>query len=65
MIKSITKRQEIIVNTLFDINCYNIIKDEKFFYFFRALNKEDNKDLEEGKITENGKIRKIRTDTQR
>lgn len=53
------------MNTLFDINCYNIIKDEKFFYFFRALNKEDNKDLEEGKITENGKIIKIRTDTQR
>lgn len=53
------------MKNIFDIDAFNIIKDEQYFYFYRALNKEDNKDLEEGKITENGKIIKIRTDTQR
>lgn len=53
------------LNDIFGINFFDVIKDDKYFYFFRALNKEDNKDLEEGKITENGKIIKIRTDTQR
>lgn len=53
------------LNSIFSINNFNVIKDETYFYFFRALNKEDNKDLEEGKISENGKIIKIRTDTQR
>lgn len=53
------------LNNIFNINNFNVIKDETYLYFFRALNKEDNKDLEEGKITENGKIIQIRTDTQR
>ena len=53
------------MKTVFNLNSFNVIKDEKYYYFFRALNKEDNKDLEEGKITKNGKIIKIRTDTQR
>ena len=50
---------------VFDIDYFNVMKDENYFYFFRALNREDNKDLNEGKISENGKIIKIRTDTQR
>lgn len=53
------------LNNIFSIDYFNVIKDETYFYFFRALNREDNKDLEKGKITENGKIIKIRTDTQR
>ena len=53
------------LNSIFSIDNFNVIKDETYFYFFRALNREDNKDLEKGKITENGKIIKIRTDTQR
>lgn len=53
------------IKKIFSIDNFNVIKDKAYFYFFRALNKEDNKDLEEGKITENGKIIKIRTDTQR
>lgn len=54
-----------ILKNVFSIDNFNVIKDERYYYFFRALNKEDNKDLEEGEITENGKIIKIRTDTQR
>ena len=50
---------------VFDIDYFNVMKDENYFYFFRALNREDNKELEEGKISENGKIIRIRTDTQR
>ena len=53
------------MKNVFDINNFNVVKDEQYYYFFRALNREDNKDLDEGKITENGKIIKIRTDTQR
>ena len=53
------------MKTVFNLNSFNVIKDKTYYYFFRALNKEDNKDLEEGKITKNGKIIKIRTDTQR
>ena len=50
---------------IFNIDNFNVKKDEKYYYFFRALNREDSKDLEQGKITENSKIIKIRTDTQR
>ena len=53
------------MKNVFYIDYFNVIKDEDYFYFFRALNREDNKDLEQGKISENGKIIKIRTDTQR
>lgn len=53
------------MKNVFDINNFNVIKDEQYYYFFRALNREDNKELEEGKISENGKIIRIRTDTQR
>ncbi len=53
------------MKNVFYIDYFNVIKDEDYFYFFRALNREDNKDLEQGKISENGKIIRIRTDTQR
>ena len=51
---------------LFNIDKFNIIKDEKNYYFFRALNMEDNQDLEKGVILDNeGNIKKIRTDRER
>ena len=51
---------------LFDIDKFNIIKDEENYYFFRALNMEDNQDLEKGVILDNeGNIKKIRTDRER
>lgn len=44
---------------MFDIEKFNIISDEENYYFFRALNMSDNRDIEE-KITvsEDGKNRK-------
>ena len=51
---------------LFNIDKFNIIKDEENYYFFRALNMEDNQDLEKGVILDNeGNIKKIRTDRER
>ena len=54
------------MGNLFDINNFNIIEDEENYYFFRALNMTDNKDLEEGKILDDtDSIVKIRTDRER
>ena len=50
----------------FKIENFNVIKDENNYYFFRALNNEDNEDYEKGIITdEKGNIQKIRTDRER
>ncbi len=51
---------------MLDIEKFNIISDEENYYFFRALNMSDNRDIEE-KITvsEDGKIERIRTDRER
>ena len=37
---------------LFDINNFNIIQDEENYYFFRALEDDDCKDIEENIITD-------------
>ena len=51
---------------MFDIDKFNIIQDEDNYYFFRALNMADNRDIEEGITTsENGEIERIRTDRER
>ena len=33
---------------LFGIEKFNLIQDEENYYFFRALNMADNRDIEEG-----------------
>ena len=51
---------------LFDINNFNIIQDEEYYYFFRALNMADNSDVEHGiTLSQDGKINRIRTDRER
>ena len=51
---------------LFGIENFNIIQDEENYYFFRALNMADNRDVEEGiTLDEDGKIVRIRTDRER
>ena len=51
---------------LFDIGNFNVIQDEDNYYFFRALNMEDNNDIEQGITRSNdGKIERIRTDRER
>ena len=42
---------------LFGIENFNIIQDEENYYFFRALNMADNRDVEDGTtLDEDGKI---------
>lgn len=54
------------MESLFDIDKFNIIEDEENYYFFRALNMADNQDLDTGTILDNtGNIEKIRTDRER
>lgn len=51
---------------LFGIENFNIIQDEENYYFFRALNMADNRDVEDGTtLDEDGKIVRIRTDRER
>jgi len=51
---------------LFGIENFNIIQDEENYYFFRALNMADNRDVEEEiTLDEEGKIARIRTDRER
>lgn len=54
------------MESLFDIDNFNIIEDEENYYFFRALNMADNQDLETGTILDNtGNVKRIRTDRER
>ena len=54
------------MESLFDISNFNIIEDEENYYFFRALNIEDNNDIETGTILDDdGNFEKIRTDRER
>ena len=54
------------MESLFDIDKFNIIEDEENYYFFRALNMADNQDLDTGTILDDtGNIEKIRTDRER
>ena len=54
------------MESLFDIDNFNIIEDEENYYFFRALNMADNQDLDTRIILDNtGNIERIRTDRER
>ncbi len=54
------------MDKLFNIENFNLISDEENYYFFRALNMEDNQDLENGTILDDTrKLKKIRTDRER
>ena len=51
---------------LFDLEQFNILQDSENYYFFRALNMADNRDIENGLILdENGNFVRIRTDRER
>ena len=55
-----------MINEIFDINKFNITSDEDNYYFFRAINKLDNKDIETKEILDdNNNIIRIRTDRER
>ena len=56
---------KIMKEDIFKADKFNIIEDNKNYYFFRALNMADNKDIEDGTIIQDGSISKIRTDRER
>ena len=54
------------MESVFDIANFNVIEDEENYYFFRALNLADNRDLEQGTILDSsGNYERIRTDRER
>ncbi len=55
-----------MIDSLFDIENFNILCDDDNYYFIRALNMADNNDIESGTIfDESGKMFRIRTDRER
>jgi len=52
-------------NEIFDIDKFNIIEDEEYYYLFRALEDGDNEDIEKGIITAEKGFTRIRTDRER
>ena len=54
------------MDNIFDIENFNILSDDNYYYFFRALNNADNKQIEEKEITDdNGNIVRVNTDLSR
>ena len=51
---------------IFSLDNFNVIEDNNNYYFFRALNKGDNNDIESGiTLDSNSKIERVRTDRER
>ena len=54
------------MDDIFNLSNFNVLEDEENYYLFRALNREDNNDIENRITTnENDKIIRIRTDLER
>ena len=54
------------INRLFNIENYNLIQDENYYYLFRALNNGDHDDIKTGITRDgNGVLTKIRPDRAR
>lgn len=50
---------------IFSVDNFNVIEDEENYYFFRAFNNADNKDIENAIITSGDGYTRIRTDRER
>ena len=54
-----------MLDKIFDINQFNIIQDDNYYYIFRALNNGDYSDITNGITLEDGIVKRIRTDLER
>ena len=54
-----------MLDKIFSIDTFDILGDDKYYYFFRALNLDDIEDVEKGITVNNDKIIEIRTDKDR
>lgn len=52
-------------NKVFDIDKFNVISDDNFYYVFRALNNGDHHDIEQGITADSETVQRIRTDRER
>ena len=52
----------LVLEEIFDIDKFNVYSDNDYYYFFRALNKEDNNDIDTNITTDsNNRIERVRT----
>ena len=55
-----------MLEEIFDIDKFNVYSDNDYYYFFRALNKEDNNDIDTNITTDsNNRIERVRTNRER
>lgn len=55
-----------MLEEIFDIDKFNVYSDNDYYYFFRALNKDDNNDIDMNiTIDSNNKIERVRTNRER
>ena len=55
-----------MLEEIFDIDKFNVYSDNDYYYFFRALNKADNNDIDMNiTIDSNNKIERVRTNRER
>ena len=55
-----------MLEEIFDIDKFNVYSDNDYYYFFRALNKDDNNDIDTNITTDsNNKIERVRTNRER
>ena len=55
-----------MIRNVFNIDNFNVISDDNYYYFFRALNMGDNSDIDNNiTLDENNNIFRIRTDRER
>lgn len=50
---------------IFGIDNFNLISDDQYYYVFRALNRDDQREIHEGITSVNGEIQKVLTNKQR
>ena len=55
-----------MLEKIFDIDKFNVYSDNDYYYFFRALNKDDNNDIDMNITTDsNNRIERVRTNRER
>ena len=55
-----------MLEEIFDIDKFNVYSDNDYYYFFRALNRADNNDIDMNITTDsNNKIERVRTNRER
>lgn len=53
-----------MIEDIFNIESFNIVSDDEYYYFFRALNNRDHKDIESGITTDSTGLHTIKTDRE-